>query len=514
MSDNNSKIEQRKMEARKRQQKLSKRAHSKVKPSTKKRITVTVCVLVVALFVGALFFSESSLAMRTLTAAHVGDVKVTPAEYSYYYTSSYQNYYSTMASYFGEQYVGIDTTKSLKRQEMSDGKTYAEYFSDQALNSLQQVIALSEAAEQAGYTLTEEEQESYDSILTSMKEAAANNNQSEDDYIEALCGKGFTMETYEKMLHRELMANGYRQQVEDSYEYSLEDLEAYYAEHIDEFAKVDYRYQAFLTSQATDDAAEVTLEDAKKQADEFLAKVTDEESYSAAALELAKSKQTEDSETEPSDTTLRTGATKQTLESVDANLADWAFDASREAGDYELLENASGTGYFVVYLVNTQYRDEYITRDARHILISVAEDASDEDRDTAKQKIEDIYQEWKDGEATEDSFAKLAEEYSNDTGSQSNGGLLSDVRQGEMVSEFDQWLYDSDRQEGDVEIVESSFGYHIIYYIGENDTPYWQRSVDSAMRSEAYTEWYNELIKDYAIDTNWLGVRLRTEPIG
>lgn len=41
----------------------------------------------------------------------------------------------------------------------------------------------------------------------------------------------------------------------------------------------------------------------------------------------------------------------------------------------------------------------------------------------AAQKAQDILDEWKAGDATEDSFAALANEYSQDPGSNTTGGL-------------------------------------------------------------------------------------------
>lgn len=513
MSDSQSKIEKRRQEARERKQLNAKRAKSKVKPSTKRNLIVAVCVLLLVVLVGGLFFSESSLLVRKVTAMTIGKTKISAAEYSYYYLNSYGDYVNTMSSYFGEGYVGIDNSVSLKRQEMYEGQTYAEYFSEEAIKSLQQMVALSEEAKANGYVLSEEELESYNTMMESMESNAELYGVSVDEYMETICGKGFNKELYEKLLYRELMAYGYLTQVRDSYEYSVEDLEAYYTENIDNYAMMDYRYQAFMTAEETEDTEAVTLEDAKAAAEEFLAKVDNELTYSKAALELAESKLEPGSEATAADNTLRTGSTKTTVSAIDANLAEWVFAADRAEGDCEIVEDADGNGYYVVYIVKTPYRDEYITRDARHILISVAEDAEEEVFEEGKAKIEEIYEEWKEGEATEDSFAELAEKYSNDTSS-ATGGLLYDLQDGEMVSEVNDWIFDESREYGDVEILQSSYGYHLMFYMEENDTPYWQRTIDNAMRDADYEEWYEELIKDYEVDEKWFGMQFRQEPIG
>lgn len=513
MSDSQSKIDKRRQEARERKQLNAKRASSKIKPSTKRRALTTTCVLLIVVLVAGLFFSESSLLVRKVTAMTIGNEKISAAEYSYYYISSYNNYVSTMASYFGEGYTGIDNSVSLKRQNISEDQTYADYFSEEAIDSLQQVVALSEEAKANGRVLSEEEIETYNSMIDSMKESAATYGVSETDYMELICGKGFTMEMYEKLLYRELLAFGYQTLIKESYEYTVEDLEAYYEEHIDQYAKADYRYQLFMSAEATDTTEAVTLEEAKAAAEEFKSKVKNEVTFAEAALDLAESKLDPESDKEATDETLYTGGTKSIVSGIDENVAEWIFAADRKAGDCEIIENAAGTGYYVTYMVKEQYRDEYITRDARHILISVAEDAEEEVFDEAKTKIEEIYQEWKDGDADEDSFAKLAETYSNDT-SKSNGGLLYDLKDGEMVAEVNEWIFDENREYGDMEIIKSSFGYHLMFYVEEDDTPYWQREIDSTMRDEEYTAWYEELVKDYEVEEKWLGMQFRSEPIG
>ncbi len=510
MKDNRSKIEKRKMEARKRQAKLRKRANSRIKPQTRKRIAWAAVLLAVVLIAAGVLFANSSLAMRTLTAAKIGDVKVSPAEYSYYYLSSYTNYSSMMQSLYGGQNTGIDTAVSLKKQYISEGTSYADYFSDEALSSLQRLIAVSEAAKAEGYQLSEEEQADYDSAVATMRQNAEAQDMSLDEYIGKNIVKGMNFALYQKMLEREFLAGSYEQHLKDSYEYSDEDLEAYYQENIDNYAKIDYRLQPFLSEEETETSEGVTLEEAKKKAEDFLSKITDEASFSEAAIQIAKEKLSDDSETEAADNSLRTGSTKVTVRSIDGNLADWAFAEERGAGDFDLIENEDGTGYYVAYIIQPQYRDEFTTRDVRHILFAVDSD-SEEDWEKAKSDAEAVYQEWKDGEATEDSFAELAKRDSDDS-SADNGGLIEGIAPGQTVSAFDAWVFDDARRKGDTEVIETEYGYHVLYYVGEDDTPYWKSSVRSAMISRDYSAWYEEQEKTYPIDKKGFGMLFRVEP--
>ena len=91
---------------------------------------------------------------------------------------------------------------------------------------------------------------------------------------------------------------------------------------------------------------------------------------------------------------------------------------------------------------------------------------SDEEKAAAKQTAEDLLNEWKQGEATEDSFAALATEKTTDTGSKDNGGLYENVYPGQMVSAFNNWCFDSSRKPGDTGIVETNYGGSVCRSIG------------------------------------------------
>ncbi len=94
---------------------------------------------------------------------------------------------------------------------------------------------------------------------------------------------------------------------------------------------------------------------------------------------------------------------------------------------------------------------------ARHILLSVASDATDMQRDSVRSRIDGIRQRALAGE----DFAALAEEFSDDPGSASRGGDLGFFGRGDMVPAFDQMAFSL--QPGQIsEPVETPFGLHVI----------------------------------------------------
>ncbi|MBU4149833.1 MAG: peptidylprolyl isomerase, partial [Candidatus Omnitrophica bacterium] len=93
---------------------------------------------------------------------------------------------------------------------------------------------------------------------------------------------------------------------------------------------------------------------------------------------------------------------------------------------------------------------------ASHILVQVKEDASDEDRNAAREKIESLRKRVISGE----DFAELAKENSAD-GSAASGGDLGYFGTGQMVKPFEDAAFSMEI--GDVSpVVETQFGYHIL----------------------------------------------------
>lgn len=111
---------------------------------------------------------------------------------------------------------------------------------------------------------------------------------------------------------------------------------------------------------------------------------------------------------------------------------------------------------------------------------------TDDEWAAALPEAEKILNEWKNGDATEESFGKLAETYTEDGGSKTTGGLYEGIFKGSgMVEEFEAWAIDNAREIGDTEIVKTQFGYHIMYFVGGEQN--WLRTAKTQLLSERTT---------------------------
>ena len=509
MADTNAKIEKRREEARKRKEQNKKKANSPIKQSTKKHFKIAGCVLVFLLVLAIIIMPSMGVTRRIVPAVKIGDTSINTAEYSYYYQMAFGNYYQTMVQYLGEENVPIDLSRSLSKQDMSEDQTYADYFSNNAINTLTQFVVLNDEAKKAGFTLTEEQENMIEETIQQIRATATNNNMSLDDYFSANYSRGINEEVFRQMIRRELIAESYQEYKINEPVYTDEEREAYYAENKKNFSTVDLRYERFAAAAATETSEEVTADQAKEEAEAFLEAITDGKSFGELSLERAKAKA--DDEAEVSDTSLWEGVSYSSLQMFSADLADWAYSDDTKVGDKTLVEGASGV-YYVAYLEATAYRNETKTANVRHILITVSDMENEEAKAAAKAEAEQLLNQWKENGGTEEAFAELANANSNDTGSNTTGGLYENVLPGQMVAGFNDWCFDPSRQPGDSGIVETNFGYHVMYYISSG-VPTWSYNVDQTMRNEAYSSYYEEVSTGYEVSTNWLGMLLRNEPI-
>ena len=137
----------------------------------------------------------------------------------------------------------------------------------------------------------------------------------------------------------------------------------------------------------------------------------------------------------------------------------------------------------------------------RHILIEPEADEdgsiSDDAWTAAEEKAQEILDEWQAGDADEESFGELANTYSTDSGSNTNGGLYEDVYPGQMVTEFNDWCFDASRKSGDTGIVKTRFGYHVMYFVSFTDTYYYKTVAEQELRYSEYSDYINDLVNQY-----------------
>lgn len=447
----------------------------------KSRLKYGIVAAVVVVVFAFIFLFNSALPSRNLTGVTIDGQDYSVAQLNYYYSNSYQNFYSTYYQYL--QYgLFFDTSISLGDQQYSEDMTWREYFLDQAVENMKQVQALCAAGEAAGFELDEEHQAEYDEAVASLETSWQTNGYSSlKQFLNLVYGKGVDEQMVKDEMYRSVYASAYAEYMYDSYEYTADELSAYYAENADQYDVITYATYSAVVDEETDDGTKEAMETMAAAVDG-----TDEETFAAYVAENFDGEE------------LGTNSTQGA--NLSEAYAEWLLDDARQAGDCELTES-NGMSYVVMFL--GRENNQYKTRAFRHILV-MAEDTngdevlSTEEVQEATARAEEIYEEWKGGDATEDSFAALANLYSEDTGSNTTGGLYEDVYKNQMVAPVNDWLFDEAANVGDTAVVTyneggSYDGAHVLYYVGESDEVYADELADSYMRSETATEWLEEL---------------------
>ena len=373
---------------------------------------------------------------------------------AYYYGSIYNTFANNGSSF------GFDSSKSAREQQYTEGKTWHDYFLESALDYMKESVAVAHAAEAAGFDGAEQMDSAEQSNLSMVDLYASYSGATRAQYLTAMFGKYMTEEAFVRCVRRNALASAYQQSYSDSLTYSAADLQAAYDEDPDAYCSVDIEYVSFttgLSSDATDEEKSAAMEEAKAKAEAVLAAYAEGRSFEESAGDGTY--------------THRTNADR----SVTSEMLTWAFAADRTEGDTTVAEQSNG---YVAVLFHSRSRNDYHTVSVRHILVD------------SEEKANELLQQYNDGEKTEDAFAALAVANSTDPGSASNGGLYSNIYKGEMVPSFEDWCFDPARQSGDTGIVESSNGYHVMYFVETNPQPYWYYKADLDLKNDAYDEWY------------------------
>lgn len=493
---------------------------------------VLVAMVVVAIVVGVNRSIEASgVHEKNTVAATVGEHQISNAELSYYYIDYVNNYANTYGSYLS--LFGIDPSVALDKQVIDEetGETWADNFISEAASSVQTIYALADAAEAEGFTLPQEQQDQVDIMSNNLDSYASIYGYSNTDaFLKAQYGNGASKEGYMEYYQRNLLASAYQTNHQENLTYTDDQIrEADNADPVKyssySFAQYHIPVSKFLTGGTTDESGNTTYTAEEREAAIAAAKIaiaplTDSEINTVDALNEAIAAMEINAGTEASSTVY----TDQASTGINSYLTDWVTAENREPGDVTCIEipgtvkDENGedletiTAFYVV-LFTGKNDNEVELVNVRHILVSFEGDAqedgtySEEVKEAARASAEEILNEWKSGDATEDSFAALANEKSTDTGSNTNGGLYEDVYPGQMVTAFNDWCFDSARKSGDTGIVETTYGYHVLYYVGTTGQTYRDYQIVNELISSDMEAWSQELLESYTVtmgDTSYM----------
>ena len=397
---------------------------------------------------------------RNTTAMTVGEDEISVTQLNQYYHTTrngfLNQYYDVLAMY------GYDLTNGTFDNSVSmfdSTMTWRQYLQEEAKYAAAEVSMLAAEGEKAGYTMSADDQAQYALYMESLANAAEAQDMSVNKYIKLLYGSGTKLSDVEEYYTKRVYAAGYYNTVLEGFGIDDAAIEAYYNEHKEDYDMVEY--YAFDVKYEEGGEAK-----AKADAERLLAKMAADGSNFDATIQ----------DYEGSDVVYAGGYKEVAVSSVASAVKTWMEEAGRKAGDKAVVEDTANKAYTVVVYLGSHLNDEY-TVSVRHTLLTTEEigtytsetEAQEIEARNAqvKAEAEALYTEWVNGGASEEAFIQMAKDHSED-GNASTGGLYSGVYMGQMVEAFQDWCFDESRQPGDHGIVETEFGYHIMYFV-ENE---------------------------------------------
>ena len=347
---------------------------------------------------------EKAVKNGNKVVATIGDKVLTNAQLQLYYRAQVIELLNYYGSYISS--IGLDYTKPLSEQMHPEEteKTWEQYMLEIAIETWQNYQTVAILAENAGFVMGSEWQESLDAMPADLAEQAASDGyDSAEALLKDVIGPACSEQIYLDYVYLAYLSNAYYLSVEESLVPSMEDIEAYFAEH----------EEAFAQSYVTKDSGMVA--DVRH------------------ILIMPKG-----------------GTVDETTGATTYSEAEWA----------ECLA-----------------------------------------------KAEEVLNEWKSGEATEATFAELANKYSEDGGSNTNGGLYEGISPStNFVEEFLMWTINMTRKPGDYEIIKTQFGYHIMYWsAGEAE---WIEAATTQLLAERLTEMTDTAKEQYPITIDYRKIAL------
>lgn len=473
--------------------KVQKRKEEKEKEKKEERISTAIGIV----FLVALVCLVASFPIRTYLATHetyvvINGEKVNKVEFDYVYNTTKNNYITQYGSYLS--YFGLDTTKDLSSQMYSDTLSWKDYFEQNAVESLKQNKALMAAAKAEGFTYDTTDE--YKTFEETIKTSAASAGVSEKEYVRSIYGDYATMGRIAEYVKNDMVMNAYYQKLEEDNAPADDEIQSYYDENKANYDSVDYRLttiEADLPTEPTelaDPVDETAAADTTGTTDgTTAADSTQDTAYQPSDAEIAKAM--EDAKVLADDaeqTVAKDGEAHENEKKTSVNylISDWLFDDARKAGDTTVITNDNSHCYYVVAF-EKRYLDETPSADVRVII------------PTEDKSGEEILDEWKNGAATEDSFAELCKKYTQDTSAAENGGLFEQVTKTGMTEELSNWIFDSSRQAGDTVAITVNDTSYVLYYIGQ-DQPEWKINIKNTLVSQAMSQYVEDITADVTVE--------------
>ena len=259
-------------------------------------VFITAIALIMVVGIGLLcwnWYSSTGIAERNTKAVKIGNHTLSVAELNYYYVdhinSVQQDSNALMELSNGDG--GLNYTDPLNKQLYKNdaNKTWGDYFIEEAIKEASGVLALCDAADKAGFTLSAEEIATIDDTMIAMEtQGTLNQFSSLNKFLQAIYGKGANEKTYRAYIENVTLAQSYYNHYTEELTYTAQQIADYEKEN-GTYSSFDYTYfqvspDTFMEHEEgstehnhSEEDKAAALEQAKKTADELVELVKNSE---------------------------------------------------------------------------------------------------------------------------------------------------------------------------------------------------------------------------------------------
>ena len=410
-------------------------------------------------------------------ALKVGDREISTPEFVFYYIDQYYvkvgEVETSKSENNGENRTGYDPLVLPDAQQcLNKGYTWAENFTQKAIENMIYYYEGFDKAMEAGIQFTEDEISQIISIYSRIDEYSKTTKKEPEELLKSTYADGLT---YPMFKAREIMRI-YTERYESNKKNEL------YDSYSDEFvkSKLDANVNDYTVVKARVYPIEGVYDE------DEVAKITNEKEF----LDYANGNYP--GQGYNAEITTQCFYTRHsTIEDVYGEVvADWIFDPARKPGEVGVVEDFLFR--YVIYIEKLPF----LNTSCNVLIFENAVDSSTmnaEQIEESRKSVEEQYEEWKKNGASKEDFIKLCEN--------SDYGAERLVRNGAYSYEINNWLLDDSRKAGDSAYFYDDDGVYIFYYLQKNTDDYdWDVYIRTEQSQSDYDALYEEAKKeDYSV---------------
>ena len=465
----------------------------------------------------------TGLVTKASTGAVVGEHKLSGVELNYFYIDAINNYCNQYGDYL--QYF-LDTSKPIGEQfyEEESKTTWADEFLRMATDSIKNNYALYDAAKAAGHTLSEDEKAAAEDLFKQLKEVSKSYGYpTANGYLKAMYGKGASVSSYRDYYEVTTLASSYYTAYTEQLKNGIDDaaLREFEADKLYQYNSYSYatlylNVDTYKQGGTKGEDDKITYSDDEKKAALAAAEEAANSLLGASsALLFNRNVKRLEINAENDNAAITTLEDVYYSDSkIPAAVRDWLAEGEHKQAEMAVVPNtvtstdAEGnelsvtSGYYVIFFESVNDNASKMSN-VRHLLVAFEGGTTDSNGKTvytdaekaaAKEKADKLLKEWMEGDATEESFAALATEHTDDDGSKATGGLYEDINEDTtFVEPFLTWAL-ADHKPGDTEIVETEYSYHIMYYSSTDELTYRDALISTTLKNKDIENWYNGIV--------------------